>query len=340
MAEGFGEGYAEGLQLAQNLQLGEVEKQQKQVQLQQSQLQLDAMQRIQAFAQNKQFQAQLANPNTADQAMQQLQDNLFGSGLYEQGAAVARARSEQQESLAYISAQQAEATSRTAGTILDIFSNVTDEQSLAAAKINAQWALPKDTPSNVRTMIQNMTLAQVPQGKEYIDNIQKRASALAEQKRGEAEAARVQLEQAEAQKDKAQAAEAETRRDQLRKAGAKDLVPTKRDLDEITARLRTEYPAPDEDTLPKDMRGKQFDAAAAKENREARYTSVANSIADRMLELMKAGGKTRQEALDQAFKEAKERKETLVLSNQASATTPAKRVYDPATGTFSNAPAD
>lgn len=147
MAEGFGVGLAEGLQIAQNLQIGEVEKQQKEVALQQSQIQLQGLKVYQNLMSDKSFQADMASgdPSRRNHALYEAADALMAGGMIEQGTALSTMVSDQEKNNAYITEQKSLAIQRKVESVRQAFAGVTNEQEWRQAQILAQSSLdPQD----------------------------------------------------------------------------------------------------------------------------------------------------------------------------------------------------
>lgn len=300
---GFATGLAGGMEAAQQLQLGKLAEQQRNVQLQTSQIQLDALKRMMSFTQGKQFQQELASgPSGADSALAQLEAVQFGAGMTEAGAATARARYEQTVSQSLSASERAMATSRTAATVQQILAGVDPKNpaTLASAKLQLQWVLPQDADPRFRKYLQNLTMDQLPQSLQMAKIVETRARAAADEARARADAGRSNLEAAESRRASAQTDLAEAQRAHLQKEGALQPKMQQQLETEIASKLEAAYPMPETEAT---TAAGSTDATARRANWKARYASVAGDIADQVQVLMQRG-MPRAQAIDKAYKDA------------------------------------
>jgi len=301
---GIGTGLAEGLEAAQQLQLGKLAEQQRSIQVQQSQLQLDALKRMMNFTGSKQFQQELASPSGADEALAQLEAVQFSSGMTQAGAATARARYEQNMAQSYQQGERAMANMRTSQAIQNILAGVdpNNPATLQAAKLQIQWLLPKDTVPQMRQYFQKLTMQQLPQSLQMAKIFEEKMRAVADGARAQADAGRANLEKAEAQNAESQSQLALARKAHLAKeGGTAQAAQYKQIEDEMASRLQAEYPIP---AMTDAMEQGTTDMTARRANFKARYQSVAAQIADMAQEYMQQGmGRTA--AIHRAYTMAK-----------------------------------
>jgi hypothetical protein len=329
---GIGTGLAEGLEAAQQLQLGKLAEQQRSIQVQQSQLQLDALKRMMNFTGSKQFQQELASPSGADEALAQLEAVQFSSGMTQAGAATARARYEQNMAQSYQQGERAMANMRTSQAIQNILAGVdpNNPATLQAAKLQIQWLLPKDTVPQMRQYFQKLTMPQLPQSLQMAKIFEEKMRAVADGARAQADAGRANLEKAEAQNAESQSQLAQARKAHLAKeGGTAQAAQYKQIEDEVASRLQAEHPIP-----PMGEGDKEQDPAARRANFKARYQSVAAQIADMAQEYMQQNmGRTA--AIHRAYTMAKAEGLLKVFDamGSPSKSTPTKTLsYDPSTG--------
>lgn len=301
---GFGSGLAEGLQVASALQTEQLDRAQKEVNLQQSQLRLDATRQLHAFATGRSFQEAISNPQTATQAMYDFANQALADGLPDQAKAIYDVISNKEYTDAYSAEQLNLSQARTANELGEAAANVHDPQSWATFQ---QWVSAYH-PELLRNPAMKQFLAG-PYSAQKVSMIPNVAKTVQQQALAKADAARAtqadataRRQEFENRRDEAEADEAEARADALRKQGAEDQLPSKQETQSVVDRLKADYPMAT--TEPVEQGGQLVDATATRENREAAYTSTARSIASAAKQYVKQGMPW-SKAVDKALGEAK-----------------------------------